>query len=273
MFKANFDHFPAKVIEPPLLAESTQFVIKLAEDEAEIKKALRLRYEVFNLEQGKGLDAARENGIDVDEYDPYCLHLLVVSKDSLRPVGTYRIHLGLVASNAIGFYSSREFDLVGIDQVAARVMELGRSCTAPDFRSGSAVALLWGGIGELMMRASLRYMAGCVSLDATDPAIAWAIHEQLRQGGKLCDFINAIPNPEFKLERPPQAEIQRYLDDPRELRSHMPPLLKGYLRLGGEICGEPAIDREFGTIDFFIIVDSEKVPERYSRHYNYQYEG
>lgn len=251
-----------------MLFETDQFVIKLAENEAEIEKAQRLRYQVFNIEQGKGLENARSTGIDHDEFDEYCLHLLVIEKTSNKVIGTYRIHLGSVANSAKGFYSSREYSIEGIDPIAEHLVELGRSCVSREYRTGAVVALLWGGIAELLNRASLNIMIGCVSLEDKNPAVAWALYDHFKEKNMISDRIIATPRPEFVLPRPLPEEMEKYSHNEKALRRCVPPLFKGYLRIGCKICGEPAFDKEFGTYDFLIIVNKDKVPERYARHFN-----
>lgn len=271
MYKITFEHFDDNIINPKVLAESENFIIKIAETEEEIKKTLRLRYEVFNIEQGKGLESANLTGLDFDKYDEYCLQLIVLEKKNQRPVGTYRIHLGTVACNAMGFYSCSEYDIEGLDNIADVTMELGRSCVLSEFRTGAAVALLWGGIGELMMRAKLRYLLGCVSLEEYNPAATWALYEHFKKENKVADIIKGTPKAGFELEKVSKTEINKYLTNIHDtLKRFIPPLLKGYLRLGIKICGEPLYDPEFKTIDFLILLDSHKVPERYTRHYNYK---
>lgn len=266
-------HFPKHIISPAVLVETPHFIVKLAENHEEVEKAQRLRYEVFNIEQGRGLECAEKFGIDFDEYDEYCLHLLVLQKGSDRVIGTYRAHLGCVANSARGFYSSREFHIEGLYRIADKCVELGRTCVSPDFRTGTVVALLWNAISEILMRARLEYMLGCVSLEETDPKIGWALYEYFDEKGLMSHDFTVIPRPGFVLKRPREKEINRALADKRSLLRHIPPLFRGYLRLGGRLCGEPALDREFGTIDFFILVDISKVPERYRRRFHYRNGG
>ncbi len=264
---------PAHVREPALLVETNDFLVKLAENHEEVEKAQRLRYEIFNLEQNRGLKKSEKYGIDFDEFDEYCLHLLVIKKSSKEVIGTYRAHLGSVANSAKGFYSSKEYEIHGLYKLADKCIELGRTCVAPQYRSGSAIALLWGAITELLSRAHLTYMLGCVSLEEMDPAVGWAIYEYLAGDGLIYKEFTATPRPGFRLERPAAAKIEKLLADKNLLLKHIPPLFRGYLRLGALICGEPAFDREFGTVDFFILVDINKVPDRYKRHFNYRNDG
>ncbi len=263
-------YFPKEVIHPPVLVETEHFIVKLAENHEEVEKAQRLRYEIFNIEQGRGLEIAEKFGIDFDEFDEYCLHLLVMRKGDERVIGTYRAHLGTIANSCKGFYSSREYYVKGLYKIADKCVELGRTCVSPDFRTGAVVALLWSAITELLVRAKAIYMLGCVSLEETDPKLGWALYEYLREKNCLSSDFSVTPRPGFILKRPPEHEIQKVLSDPKTLAKNIPPIFKGYLRLGGLICGDPALDREFGTIDFFILVDVTKVPERYQKRFNYR---
>ena len=273
MYQIDFKHFPEHVIRPTILADSERYLIKIAETEEEVKATLRLRYEIFNLEQGHGLDQCSTYGLDFDEYDKYCIQLVVMDKNNNTPVGTYRLHLGSVAMSAKGFYSASEFDIEGIDKIADISMELGRSCVSPEFRTGAAVALLWGGIGELMMRARFRYLFGCVSFEKHNPAAAWALYEYFKKDNKITDIVKSTPKKGYELQKPPREEIDKYLVDIRSTaRDFLPPLFKGYLRLGTKVCGEPLYDPVFKTIDFLILLDSKTVPDRYARHYNYKHE-
>ncbi len=269
----NFEKFPKHIIKPSILADSDKFLMKIAETQEEIDKTLRMRYEVFNIEQGHGLENGQDPGVDVDKYDKYCLQLIVLNKETNLPVGTYRAHLGSIATKSIGFYSVGEYKIYGLEKVASLSMEVGRSCVTKEFRKGSAVALLWGGIGELMMRAKLRYLFGCVSFEEYNPAAAWAIYEYLKKENLISDLIEGRPEQGYELEHPPESEVKKYLDDIRNtIKKYVPPLLKGYLRLGTKIAGPPVYDHEFKTIDFLIILDSFTIPERYARHYNYNAE-
>ena len=273
MYQIDFKHVPERVIKPAILADSERFLIKIAETEEEIKAALRLRYEIFNLEQGHGLDQCSFYGLDFDEYDKYCIQLIVMDKETKLPVGTYRLHLGSVAMSAKGFYSSSEFDIEGIDKIAHISMELGRSCVRSEFRTGAAIAILWGGIGELMMRAKLRYLFGCVSFEKNNPAVAWALYEYFKKENKVTDIIRSKPKNGYELKKPPREEVEKYLVDTYStVRDFLPSLFKGYLRLGTKICGEPLYDSVFKTIDFLVLLDSRTVPEKYARHYNYKHE-
>jgi putative hemolysin len=262
--------FPKHIVEPAVLVETEHFLVKLAEDHEEIENAQRLRYKVFNLEQNRGLKNTEKYGIDFDEFDEYCMHLIVIEKCSGNVVGTYRVHLGFVANSAKGFYSSREYEIHGLYNLADKCIELGRTCIEPKFRSGAIIAFMWGAITELLVRADLTYMLGCVSLESTDTTTGWALYEYLYKKNLLCRDVVAIPRPGYKLEKPARHEVDKVLANEAALKKSIPSLFKGYLHLGALICGEPAVDKDFGSIDFFIILDINKVPERYKRHFNYR---
>jgi len=269
-YRMTTKNFPRHITTPPVLVESERFLAKFAENQDEVRKALRLRYEVFNSEQGKGLKDSIGQGIDSDEFDEQCLHLIVLEKKSGRAVGTYRAHLGSRAKlKKRGFYSSRFFRIKGLDKIADKCIELGRSCVSPEFRTGAVVGILWKAIALLLLRSDRTYMVGCVSLETTDSKIGRALYRHLSQTRVVSQEITAVPRTQFLLDGAPEHEIEKVLGDKTALKKYIPPLFKGYLRLGGLICGEPAFDREFGTIDFFIIVDVREVPDRYRRHFDY----
>jgi putative hemolysin len=262
-----FKELIKQICTPSVLAERDQFQIKLADSGKEIEMAQRLRFEVFNLEQGKGLISAESEKLDRDEFDEYCLHLIVVEKKSGLIVGTYRMHPGVVASSGIGFYSSREYNIDGLDKIAEDTIEMGRSCVSPEYRNGAVVALLWAGIAEILKRSKLRYLLGCVSLETTEPAVGWALYEHFKERNNLSGVLMATPTEEFTLPQPDAGRVQELLNNRRNLLHMIPPLFKGYLRLGVGICGAPALDKEFGSIDFLVLLDHARLPEKYFRHF------
>ena len=137
-------------------------VTRIAENQLEIEKALRLRYEVFNMELQEGLPESKSTGKDRDEYDFFCDHLLVIDRANQdKVVGTYRILRKTVAKKCIGFYSENEFDLLNIYNLTDEVAEVGRSCVHPEYRDGSVISLLWNGLAKYMTEFDVRYYMGC----------------------------------------------------------------------------------------------------------------
>ncbi len=261
------DKIRQQVANPPIIAEKDQYLIKFALTAEEIESAYRLRYDVFNREQGKGLKNLN-SGIDKDEFDDECLHLIVVHKEDNRVVGTYRIHFSSIAQSGHGFYSEQEYEIEGLSTIAPLVIEVGRTCVAHDSRNGSVVALLWSGISELIHRSGQRFLLGCVSLESTDPAHGWLVYDYLKERNYLSAAIHAQPKTEFIMERPEKEIMEKAEKNISSVHSLIPPVFKGYLRLGAKICGEPVFDRKFGTIDFFIILDVAQLPQRYTKHFN-----
>jgi len=252
---------------PPLITEQELFLIKFAESKEEIEAAMRLRYEVFNIEQGKGLQSAELEKMDYDEFDEHCLHLIIVEKKTSRVVGTYRVHPGPVAKTQLGFYSAREYNVEGLDELQDEILEVGRSCVHPDFRNGSVIGLLWSGISGTLVRAGLHYTLGCVSLETTNPNVGWALYEHFKLCDKLSKQLKATPVAGFELPSADKEKVDELLNNKVALLEHIPALFKGYLRLGVKICGEPIWDEEFGTIDFLILLNYHNMPEKYIRHF------
>ena len=251
----------------PVLLERGNFILKIADDAAEVEQALRLRFRVFNQEQGR-LSGISGLGVDEDKFDSQCMHLVVIDREANAVVGTYRVHRGDVALRHGGFYSEQEYEISGLPEIAGRTLELGRSCVAPEYRSGSVVAMLWSGIAELRHRfgGQYQYLLGCVSLETTDRLIGHTLY--IRAKNYLTDQIWAVSRPGFQLDAVPAADVRDFLENRRaELLAAMPPLFKGYIRLGARFCSEPAYDREFGSIDYLILADYDKISARYARHF------
>lgn len=254
-----------KVCQPAILVEDNHFLIKFAESETEIKAAQHLRYRVFHLEQGHGKDSVDPAGIDADEFDEFCLHLVVVEKAEDKIVGTYRVHPGTIAKDNLGFYTATEYELDGIDDIINEAVEVGRSCVCPQYRNGAVVALLWAGIAQIMVRGDFRYLLGCVSLETVEPAVGWALYKYFCQRGQITETITATPKAGLMMAKAEQLEIDRLTATP--MRKYIPPLFRGYVRLGAKICGEPVFDQIFGTIDFLILLDLQLMPEKYFKHF------
>jgi putative hemolysin len=208
--------------------------------------AQRLRFEVFNLELGEGLAASHALGRDEDAYDNYCDHLLVEHGDSGEVVGTYRLQTGQLAAAHLGYYSEQEFDFAPFEPLRCEMVELGRACVHRDHRHLGVLGLLWRGIMIYAHERHARYLIGCSSLTSQDPAIGATTHANFSERGFLADpQFCTVPTPAFACS----LELVAATCPPP------PKLLRTYLSLGAKICGPPAIDREFGTIDFLTLLD------------------
>lgn len=229
--------------------------VAFARSAGEILEAQRLRHRVFAGEMGANLPS-RTPGVDHDIYDPYCEHLVVRDSQSGETVGTYRI---LAPDNArqIGYYSENEFDLTRLHHLRPRLVEIGRSCVHPDYRTGATISLLWSGLAQYMLENGHDYLMGCASISMADGGHAAAsLYNRLA--------AEHLGPPEYRVfPRCPLPLAALQQDRPAET----PPLIKGYLRAGAWICGEPAWDPDFNTADLPILMPMAKVAGRYAKHY------
>jgi putative hemolysin len=218
--------------------------------------AFRLRFLVFNLELNEGLETAYATGYDMDEFDAVCDHLIVEHGDAGQIVGTYRLQTGAMASANAGFYSEREFDFSPYKRLGTSLIELGRGCVHRDHRSTDVLSLLWRGIAQYAINQGGRYLIGCSSLTSQDPADGTAVYGAIREH---------LAQP--RLRTTPQADFAMPLASRENASAEIPKLLHAYLTIGAKICGPPAIDREFKTIDFLTLMDLETLHPRVYRRF------
>jgi L-ornithine Nalpha-acyltransferase len=238
-----------------------EFEIKIATDPREIVQAQRLRFQVFNLELKKGLQSSYETGVDVDEFDPFCEHLIVRDLKSDAIVGTYRMMLGAQARRHRGFYSEKEFDLTRIKNLDRELLELGRSCARKDYRDRALLPLMWEAIVDYVRANRVRYLFGCGSLYTTDVAEISAIFALLRAKYYAPESCRVEPVAACRFDGLSEPQIANV--DEAALFQKLPSLIKGYLRIGALVCGPPALDSEFGTADFFLLLDFGNLKESY----------
>jgi putative hemolysin len=234
--------------------------VKITADAGEIREAQRLRFQVFNLELNKGLKSSYGEKLDIDEFDPYCEHVIVRDLRSGDVIGTYRLMLGSQAKRHIGFYSDREFNLANIKRLDGELLELGRSCARKDFRDRALIPLMWETIAQYVKTHHVRYIFGCGSLYTTESAEVSEPFSLLKQ-----KYYSA---PEFRVEPLadcicPSVDGDLEIADEQGIFVKLPSLLKSYLRLGALVSGPPALDEEFGTADFFMLLDIENLSAEY----------
>jgi putative hemolysin len=230
--------------------------VHLASSPAEVREAQRLRFRVFAEEMGAVLPS-RNEGIDRDIFDPYCEHLLVREEDTGEVVGTYRILTSDQARRIGGYYSEDEFDLTRLSPLRDRLLEVGRSCVHPDFRSGSTIGLLWSGLAQFMRSGNYEYVMGCASIGMADGGHAAAsLYNSVSRTALSPIEYRVFPRCALPLDA---------LDQDRE--NLVPPLIKGYLRLGAYVCGAPAWDPDFNTADLLMLLPMANMNERYARHF------
>jgi putative hemolysin len=235
---------------PTLLSATDRYELRQATDAAEVRLAQRLRYEVFNLELNEGLPDAAGTGLDADEFDEGCDHLLVCDRETEAVVGTYRMQTGANAARHHGYYSAREFDFGPLEPARPRLVELGRACVAAGHRNQTVLGLLWRGIAHYARAHGARYLAGCSSLTSQDEAAGLALYHRLKAAHLVAPAWRTGPRPGWRCT-PGGAPA-----DP----APVPRLMRAYLAVGAKICGEPAIDREFRTIDFLTWMDLDTMP-------------
>jgi putative hemolysin len=235
-------------------ASSSRYHVALAVDDSEIREAQRLRHKVFAEEMGARLSSVLP-GHDIDLYDPFCDHLLVRDLASGEVVGTYRILPSEAAKRVGSYYSEQEFDLTRLNFLRPRMAELGRSCVHPAHRSGAVIARLWMGLADYMTRYGHEYIVGCASIGMADGGhIAASVYRQLSE--RHLAPIEWRVTPRFGL--PVES-----LDDGRI--AALPPLIKGYTRLGAMVCGEPAWDPDFNTADLLMLLPMAQLNRSYAR--------
>ncbi|WP_410540198.1 GNAT family N-acetyltransferase [Streptomyces sp. KL2] len=239
------------------------YTVSLARDEADVRAAQRLRYEVFAGELGARL-AGPEPGLDTDPFDAYCDHLLVRERATGDVVGTYRLLPPERARVAGRLYAEGEFELDGLlDGAGLRgdLVEAGRSCVHPDHRDGAVIALMWAGIARYLKRSGHNWLGGCCSLPLADggatAAAVWAAVAERHLAPAEYRVRPRLPWRAGDVEPAPGAAS----------RTALPPLLRGYLRLGAKVCGEPAHDPDFGVADLYVLLSLRDTNPRYLRHF------
>lgn len=234
---------------------SVSLECRLACNEFEVRRAQRLRYEIFGEEMKAHLRTA-EYGIDFDLYDSYCHHLLVIDRDNREIVGYTRILTEDQAYAAGGFYSQNEFDLSSFLPLPGATMEIGRTCIHPAYRTGRAISALWSGLSEFMLSRRIQYLIGCASVPMPEGPCGRL---------QLVQAFNIQPDKALSGLVIPRHPLPETTDIHHP--SRIPPLLKAYLRLGAKICGAPCWDEEFHVADIFILVEQSHISKRYHRHF------
>ena len=234
------------------LAATSKFCVGLAASMADLEACQRLRYLVFNAELGEGLSSSETSGLDRDEFDLICDHLMVYEAVSRELVGTYRLQTGYRAKGNIGYYSEQLFDFAPYEPIRGDILELGRACVHKDFRSLPVLHMLWKGIARYAERCNARYLVGCSSLTSQNENEGLALYETLRERYLAGPHLRTLPKPGFDCA-----------SDGSSVEAPDPPrLFRAYLEISGRIAGPPAIDRSFKTIDFLTVVDLQNLPDR-----------
>lgn len=243
--------------------------VRLTENDAEIEASQALRYQVFYEEFGaKPSEEMLNEKRDMDEYDPITDHLIVLDKDlpegPQQIVGTYRLLRQAVAEKHGEFYTASEYDIAGLLKHEKDLLELGRSCVLPDYRNRPILQKLWQGIAQYVAEHSINVMFGCASMHGTDidelsEQLAYLYHFH-RTDDKICP--KALPKHYVDMNRHRKEDL-----DVKKVFISLPPLIKGYLRLGASIGDGAVIDHQFNTTDVCIVMPTAKVTDKYYNHY------
>ena len=242
-----------------------RYRLRLAESREDREAACRLRFKVFNIELGEGLESSYETGLDTDQFDLFCEHLLVEDKqqDSLsrRIVGTYRMQSGVTAARNLGYYSEQEFNFAPYEPLRPGILELGRASIDREHRTPEVLTLLWRGIAQYANDMGLRYLIGCSSLTSRNPQEGWQLYRQLEHYRVPPEF-ETVPTAAYACPTEPagsDAQLSLSNGDAETQSSgegvKVPKLLKTYLAIGARIAAAPAWDQGFGTIDFLTLLD------------------
>ncbi|MEU6463020.1 GNAT family N-acyltransferase [Streptomyces sp. NPDC046976] len=241
---------------PPQPAAPARYTVALARDEDDVRAAQRLRYDVFAGEMGAVLATPRP-GHDIDAFDAHCDHLLVRDTVTGQVVGTYRLLPPERAAAAGRLYSEGEFTIDALDAIRPGLVEVGRSCVHPEHRDGAVIGLIWAGIARYMTDRGHEWLAGCCSIPLADGgALATATWDRVRAKHLAPEEFRVRPRTPWT----PNAEAPAG-------RAELPALLRGYLRLGAWVCGEPAHDADFGVADLYVLLSMRRANPRYLRHF------
>jgi putative hemolysin len=227
---------------------TARYSVQVATEGDQVQAAQRLRHHVFAEELGATLHS-EVSGLDVDEFDVHCDHLIITEDNSGEVVGTYRM---LPPGRTDRLYSDGEFDLGALAPLRDALVETGRSCVHPDHRTGAVINLMWAGIARYMHLSGRRWLAGCASVPEADATAVW---HQVQARHLAPPALRVTPRRPWPITPGPQQRVT------------MPPLLKGYLRLGAWVCGVPAHDPDFQVADLFVLLSLDRVDPRYMRHF------
>ena len=248
----------APEVQPATSSQSVAICrVRLAESAADVRSAQALRFAVFNLELNEGLEQSFHTLLDADPFDEICEHLLVEDVTTGEVVGTYRLQTGERAARGLGYYSAKEFDLPPLEPLRGQIVELGRACVAKSHRNIAVLSFLWRGIAQYARARGGRYLVGCSSVHTQDAAVGASLYSNLMRRYLVDEAYQVRPLP----------HIACPLDQLATETPEVPKLFATYLAIGAKICGAPALDREFKTVDFLTFMDLETVPRRVAQRY------
>lgn len=245
----------ATVVATVAARHKPKFEARFVRHESELRQAQRLRAEVFAAEYGVRFDDPE--GLDRDDFDAYCQHLNVYDIANDQLIATTRLLSGEKARQAGSFYSAHEFDMTALDNLPGQVLEIGRTCVHPEYRSGAAITVLWSALADYLMAEDFSYLLGCASISLRDGGHNFAaIMPQLREQHFVDQTLRVVPLRGLMIDAPAVSAAVS-----------LPPLLKAYLRMGCKIGGEACWDPEFQCADVFVLLDVAALSARYAQRF------
>lgn len=239
-----------------LLIETPNYLLKTAKSTRELIEVFDLRYRCF-LE-----DSAEENkvtdGLDVDEFDHICDHMIIECRKTNKIIGTYRL---ISSDRSDVFYSQGEFNLDKFLMQPGRKLELGRACIDIQHRNGNVIDLLWKGIATYIKKTETQYLFGCSSIHTTNQKLAWKIFDYMKHMEWIDNSMNIYPIGKFHFDR------QESTFDLMEMKSHIPSLLRSYISAGAKIMAQPALDEDFHCVDYLTVLDMQNISRLYQKRY------
>ncbi len=245
--------------------ERGHFLVKTAESGVELEECLKLRFEVFHKEF---MNKKRTFGVDIDKLDFLCDHLVIIDKRIGKTIGTYRLNCSRYTDT---FYSSGEFHLDQVLTEPGYKLEMGRACIHKDYRNGAVMGLLWRGIAEYIQLTESKYLFGCASIKTMDKYESALIYKWLCDNGHMMSEYDIVPTRKYRFAG--FYECLEYIEGsnssvkPEAIRDMIPTLFHSYIRAGAKACGEPALDRDFGCVDFLILLKMDEMSPLFARKY------
>jgi len=243
-----------KTLLKPFEISKLRFQVGIADSEEEIDAVYKLRFDIFNIELNEGIKENEKIQKDIDEYDKYCDHLIIKDKDLI--VATYRIHPSWKMNKNLGFYSETEFNIDKLCLKEKRVIEVGRACIHKEYRSNVLLVLLWAALKNYCEDNKVAALFGVASIAKCTVEEISSLYHHFKNNKQLIDNGDVFPLPDLKVDLKPFDE--KYYR--KELRGS---LLKGYVKMGAKLYGEPVFDKIFGCYDFFVYLDMNYVNWEY----------
>lgn len=252
------DRYEASVAVMPVAAPvrlKPRLEARFVRNAPELQEAQRLRADVFGQEYGVRFDST--GGLDQDHFDEWCEHVNVYDMANNLLIATTRLLTREKARLAGSFYSAHEFDMTALESLPGRVLEIGRTCVHPDYRSGAAITVLWSALADYLISEDFSYLLGCASISLRDGGHNFAaIMPELREQHFVDSALRVIPHRGLSIDAPVGT-----------VKASLPPLLKAYLRMGCKIGGEACWDPEFHCADVFVLLDVSALAGRYAQRF------